>query len=55
MRTRNAGQAGNASEDAPLTKAFAQLGSGLSSPPSRPRHNSAEMHTSYHRKGELEC
>ena len=55
MRTRNAGQAGNTSDDAPLTKAFSQLGSGLSSPPSRPRHNSAELHPSYHRKGELVC
>ena len=55
MRTRNAGQAGNTSDDAPLTKAFSQLGSGLSSPPSRPRHNSAELHPAYHRKGELVC
>ena len=54
IRTRNASQ--GATETAPLTKAFAQLGSGLSSPPSRPRHNSTELHnTSYHRKGMLLC
>ncbi len=54
IRTRNASQGAGATETAPLTKAFAQLGSGLSSPPSRPRQSSAELHnTPYHRKGML--
>lgn len=51
IRTRNAAQGSGAGETAPLTKAFAQLGSGLSSPPSKPPQSSAELHTSYHRKG----
>ena len=54
IRTRNASQGASATETAPLTKAFAQLGSGLSSPPSRPLQSSAEVHnTPYHRKGIL--
>ena len=48
IRTRH-GAGG--SETAPLTKAFAQLGSGLSSPLAKPRQSSAELPTSYHRKG----
>lgn len=55
IRTRHAAQGSGASEAGPLTKAFAQLGSGLSSPPSKPRQSSAELNTSYHRKGMMLC
>ena len=51
IRTRHGAQGAGGSETAPLTKAFAQLGSGLSSPLAKPRQSSAELPTSYHRKG----
>ncbi len=54
IRTKHALQGAGGSETAPLTKAFAQLGSGLSSPSAKPRQSSAEL-PSYHRKGACCC